>query len=127
MRRTTHFYKSYPIYGPGKEPPGYQQWLKKQEPEELNFDFANCKTPEDWSRIGAIIFEAPLRLANTWNGADLSDPVLWRQLRLPVAADGTLPYARYAIRKKGEIEITDGGCVLCHARVLPDGSILKGA
>ena len=26
-------YKSYPIYPPGKEPPGYMEWLKQQEPE----------------------------------------------------------------------------------------------
>ena len=26
-------YKSYPIYHPGKEPQGYPDWLKQQEPE----------------------------------------------------------------------------------------------
>src|SRR5215813_9851129 len=28
-------YKSYPIYVPGYEPPGYMDWLKQQEPEIL--------------------------------------------------------------------------------------------
>src|SRR5215831_16053713 len=26
-------YKSYTVYAPGKEPPGYEEWLKRQEPE----------------------------------------------------------------------------------------------
>jgi len=26
-------YKSYPVYAPGHEPPGYMDWLKQQEPE----------------------------------------------------------------------------------------------
>src|SRR5436305_13183169 len=26
-------YKSYPIYRPDREPPGYLEWLKQQEPE----------------------------------------------------------------------------------------------
>src|SRR5215470_6242257 len=30
-------YKSYPIYAPGKEPLGYMDWLKQQEPE-IAFD-----------------------------------------------------------------------------------------
>jgi hypothetical protein len=28
-------YKSYPVYAPGHEPPGYMDWLKQQEPEIL--------------------------------------------------------------------------------------------
>ena len=26
-------YKSYPIYRPGREPAGYQEWLRQQEPQ----------------------------------------------------------------------------------------------
>ena len=26
-------YKNYPVYAPGKEPAGYLEWLKQQEPE----------------------------------------------------------------------------------------------
>src|SRR4051794_16512836 len=26
-------YKSYPIYHPAKEPPGYLEWLRQQEPQ----------------------------------------------------------------------------------------------
>ena len=26
-------YKSYPVYAPGHEPPGYLGWLRRQQPE----------------------------------------------------------------------------------------------
>src|SRR5690242_16146381 len=28
-------FKSYTVYAPGKEPPGYDEWLKQQEPETV--------------------------------------------------------------------------------------------
>src|SRR5262245_2572454 len=40
-------YKSYPVYAPGKEPPGYIERLKQQEPE-IVFDPAKLKTEADW-------------------------------------------------------------------------------
>ena len=36
-------YKSYPVYAPGKEPQGYREWLKKQQPETV-FDVSRLKT-----------------------------------------------------------------------------------
>jgi mono/diheme cytochrome c family protein len=44
-----------------------------------------------------------------------------------VAADGTYPFTRYVIRKKGEVELGGNSCAVCHTRVMPDGSVLKGA
>src|SRR6185369_7120816 len=37
-------YKSYPVYAPGKEPQGYQAWLKQQQPEVITFDASKLKT-----------------------------------------------------------------------------------
>src|SRR4029450_60478 len=39
-------YKSYPVYAPGKEPLGYEEWLKRQEPEMV-FDASQLKTEAD--------------------------------------------------------------------------------
>src|SRR5260221_4275606 len=39
-------YKSYPIYAPDKEPPGYQDWLKLREPE-IVFDAAKIRREAD--------------------------------------------------------------------------------
>jgi hypothetical protein len=52
-------YKSYPVYAPGKEPPGYGDWLKQQEPE-IVFDAAKLKTEADWIKAGEIVFDAPI-------------------------------------------------------------------
>src|SRR6185503_5387268 len=41
--------------------------------------------------------------------------------------DGIMPFSRYVVRKKGVVEVGSGGCLMCHARVLPDGTLLKGA
>ena len=38
-----------------------------------------------------------------------------------------MPFYRYVITKKGTIEIGVFSCAMCHTRVMPDGSILKGA
>src|SRR5215470_6808332 len=51
-------YKSYPVYHPSKEPAGYFEWLKKQEPD-VAFDAAKLKTREDWIRAGELVFDAP--------------------------------------------------------------------
>src|SRR6478672_9643896 len=36
-------YKSYPIYAPDREPAGYMDWLKQQEPEVV-FDISKLKS-----------------------------------------------------------------------------------
>src|ERR1039458_9093299 len=50
--------KTYPIYGPGKEPKGYWEWLLEQEPAPA-FDPDSLKTKEDWIKAGELVFEAP--------------------------------------------------------------------
>lgn len=46
---------------------------------------------------------------------------------IPLAKDGTIPFYRFVIRKKGQIEAAAGHCGQCHTRVMPDGTLLKGA
>ncbi|MDQ2920442.1 MAG: hypothetical protein M3R52_02325, partial [Acidobacteriota bacterium] len=52
-------YKNYPIYAPGKEPPGYFEKLKELEPE-IVFDLPNLKTEADWIKAGELVFDAPI-------------------------------------------------------------------
>ncbi len=42
-------YKSYPVYHPSKEPPGYLEALAKQAPE-ITFDPSKLATERDWIR-----------------------------------------------------------------------------
>jgi hypothetical protein len=44
-----------------------------------------------------------------------------------VAADGTIPGVRWLIDHDRQLKITLAECSACHTRVLPDGSIVRGA
>src|ERR1051326_2162659 len=60
-------YKSYPVYAPGHEPPGYFEWLKRQEPQGgwgVDYDGQShtpqLQTEADWIRAGELVFDAPI-------------------------------------------------------------------
>src|SRR6266705_5285606 len=118
-------YKSYPIYPPGKEPLGYREWLKQQEPEVV-FDAAKLKTESDWIRAGELVFNAPIAYQDA-SSSPFRDRRFYEQAAVPVAKDGTVPFRRYVIRKKGVVEVGGTSCAECHTRVLPNGSIVSGA
>ncbi len=119
-------YRSYPIYAPGREPVGYLETLRNREPE-IVFDPAKLVTKEDWIHAGELVFDA----ANSYGGAtlerNLRDPEFLSATRMPVTKDGVIPYFRYEVTKRGEIRIGQFGCFTCHTKVLPDGTIVKGA
>lgn len=122
-------YKSYPIYAPEKEPSGYIDWLKQQV-SEMAFDIAKLKTREDWVKVGELVFEAPIVYGSLFIPASDSlyvrDPAWYRITGAPVSKEGVMPFYRYVIREKGKIEIGVLSCAMCHTRVVPDGSIIKG-
>jgi hypothetical protein len=120
-------YKSYPIYHPSREPAGYLDQLRALDPEPA-FHPATFKTEADWIAAGRDVFEMPI---------DYEGPIVTMQMvrdsawyerhRMPLAADGTLPFARYVIRQRGKVEVGNVGCAMCHTRVLPDGTAILGA
>jgi hypothetical protein len=115
-------YKSYPIYHPSKEPPGYIEWLKQQEPQ-LVFDSSKLKTEADWIAAGRLVFEAPLGFEPTERFRTAS---WYEKLAVPLTRDGIVPGRRYVIRKKGVVEAGGFACSNCHCRVLPDGKLYNG-
>jgi hypothetical protein len=119
-------YKSYPVYRPDREPAGYQEWLKKQEPE-VAFDPARLKTREDWVRAGELVFDAPVAFDALLTLDKLRDPEWYRTSGVPVDKDGTVPFVRYVILEKGKVQVGEFSCGACHTRVMPDGSVIKGA
>ena len=123
-------YKSYPVYAPGKEPPGYLEMLKQQEPE-IVFDATKLKTQADWIKAGELVFEAPLTTGGTgFNRPDelyVREPGWYARTRMPVAKDGVLPFYRYVVAEKGKVAVGVRSCAMCHTRVMPDSSIIKGA
>ena len=116
-------YETYPVYAPGKEPPGYMEGLKNQEPVVV-FDASKLKTEEDWIKAGEAVFDMPVFIQPV---TDVGNPVWYEKTGMPIAKDGTVPFARYVVRQKGRVELGIGACSTCHSRVLPDGSLIKGA
>jgi len=117
-------YKTYPVYAAGREPAGYMERLRGMEPEVV-FHPEQLHTPEEWAKAGEAIFDAPTAFENPAQA--IVNPRFFPAAGVPVATDGTYPFRRYVIRKKGEVEIGGNSCAVCHTRVMPDGSVLKGA
>lgn len=119
-------YKSYPVYHPDKEPPGYFDNLKTLEPE-IVFDESKLETDDDWAKAGKEVFHAPTQYDRLAPRRSLQDPQWYEKLDMPVAADGTVPFVRYFVREKGKVEVGEVSCATCHIRVMPDGSTIEGA
>lgn len=125
-------YKSFPVYAPGHEPSGYMEWLKQQDPQVVWDDALHwppLKTKGDWIRAGELVFDAPIyytthRIVSL---EDVRNPQWYRSTGAPIGKDGILPFVRYVVRKKGEVHLGEFACRFCHTRVMPDGSVLKGA
>ncbi len=119
--------KTYPIYGPGREPKGYWDWLRLQEPQPA-FDPAALRTKEDWIKAGEAIFESPKDF-NPYDDpfTDVRNPKWYEYTGMPLDKNGMVPFYRYVIRKKGTVEVNLDSCAECHSRLMPDGTVLKGA
>ena len=119
-------YKNYPVYAPGKEPAGYLEWLKQQEPQST-FDAAALKTEADWIRAGELVFDSAISYGDIAQVSDVRNPQWFERLHVPATRDGTLPWFRYVVREKGKVELGTISCALCHTRVMSDGTVVKGA
>lgn len=118
-------FKTYPVYVPGKEPKGYIEWLKQQEPE-IVFDPSRLRTEEDWIRAGKTVFHSPIAYDVIITQDDLKKPEWYKKVSAPVAKDGTMHFIRYGIREKGKVEVGILSCATCHTRLMPDGTLLDG-
>jgi hypothetical protein len=120
-------YKTYPVYHPAHEPAGYMAWLKSREPE-VAFDGSKLNTKEELIAAGEVVFNAPTAFGPMFFTAeDLRGPDFYKTAGMPVGKDGTVPFARWVIRRKGVVELGSMSCATCHTRVLPDGTIVAGA
>ena len=120
-------YKNYPVYAPGREPKGYWEWLQKQEPQVL-FDPTRLHTEADWLKAGELLFDLPIDVDGAIISlADARNPSLYAEARIPLTKAGIMPYARYVVKEKGKVLLGNLSCAMCHTRVLPDGTVLKGA
>ncbi|HKE56518.1 MAG TPA: hypothetical protein VKB46_07450 [Pyrinomonadaceae bacterium] len=120
-------YRSYPIYHPDHEPPGYWDSLKQKNPEVI-FDATKLTTEDDWINAGEAVFDAPVEYES--NGTlftQLRGRDWYEKNKVPLTRDGVFPFMRYVIREKGKVEVGTLACAMCHSRVMSDGSVIKGA
>ena len=120
-------YKTYDVYRPDREPRGYMDQLKRKEPQVI-FDSSKLKSEADWTKAGEMVFDAPIEF--------VADGTLYSEIRgmdwfvknkVPVTSEGVMPNMRWVVREKGKVELGILACAHCHTRVMPDGSIIKGA
>ncbi|AXC14817.1 hypothetical protein ACPOL_5569 [Acidisarcina polymorpha] len=119
-------YKSYPVFAPGREPAGYGDWLKTRDPEII-FPVNAPRDEDAWIAAGEIVFNAPTSLHPVFfSEQNLRDPNFFKETGMPVAKDGTIPFARWVVRRKGIVELGSMSCATCHTRVLADGTVVPG-
>ncbi len=67
------------------------------------FDVATLKSDDDWVAAGRLVFEMPIDYGDPIvDMAQVRDPQFYARHRIPLARDGTFPFARYVVREKGK-------------------------
>lgn len=122
--------RTYPVYVKGREPKGYRDWMRRQGPRPL-IEPAKLTTEADWLAAGREVFDglhlADFRTADPRAFAWADDPALAVNQHVTVAADGTIPGARWLIDHDGTLKLTLTECAACHTRVLQNGTAVRGA
>jgi mono/diheme cytochrome c family protein len=126
--------RSFAMYHPDREPPGYREELVRRGPQPL-IEPEKLKTKADWVEAGRIVFESldtpqsrsadPEILAH-FTSAESVDR--WRDATHDVMTkDGVLLDYRWVVDLDGTLKATISSCFACHTRLMPDGSLLPGA
>ena len=119
--------KTYPVYTPDKEPAGYIDWLKNQDPKPL-VDVSKLHTEADWLAAGKEVFygrELPRYTGSEDNLQLIRNPKVLEAYRLQTTSDGVLMGLRYVIRQKGKVELGTDTCAMCHVQI-HNGKVIEG-
>jgi hypothetical protein len=123
-------YRTYPVYDPDREPPGYWESLKRKKPEPI-IDTEHIGPSFNWVVAGRILWEGldvpVLRLydAESITLARSREYSRANRNRMVVRRDGTYAIYRWVITPKG-ISLGVSACSSCHTRDLDDGTTLDG-
>ena len=123
-------YKSYTKYGWEREPRGYRDWLRRQEPLVLWDEGAHrprLETEADWIKAGELVFDAPVLFFPGLTGTAEESRAFDAKTGDFDDGRGISPFADYVIRERGKVEIGEGSCRECHTRLMPDDTVIKGA
>src|SRR5438552_1152492 len=121
--------RTYPVYDPEREPAGYWEALQKKTPEPL-LEIGRPRSAADWVLDGRRVFdELDFRRSRTYDPQIIAmarSRAEMKKSRATVLSDGTLYGLRWVVTPQG-IALSLSGCALCHTRIMPDGSLLRGA
>lgn len=122
------YYRSYPVYHPDREPPGYWEWLQSRRPEPL-INPAELHTKRDWIQAGQTVFRE-LHFPPSSEPQDEAIALVRSREALRRAGvepdpDGTIGM-RWVVTPN-RIRVAPQECQACHTRVLPDGMKIEGA
>ena len=116
--------RTYPIYHPDSEPPGYWDDLQKKRPEPL-VDASLMRSRADWIAAGDRAFR---EADHFWSRT--ADPAIIKQARDPASftgvlklPDGTAFGPRWVVTDHG-ISVSYPACSNCHYTFRADGSIM---
>jgi hypothetical protein len=120
--------KTYPVYLPDKEPRGYIDWLKTQDPKPM-VDVSKLHSEADWIAAGREVFygrELPRFTGEEYNLELVRDPKILAAYKLQTTKDGVILGLRYVVREKGKVLLGTDTCAMCHVQVRPDGEVIEG-
>jgi hypothetical protein len=70
------------------------------------------------------VFSTPTILAPAFPGP-LSHPKFYEYTGVRPTKDGVIPYLRFVIRKKGQVEAGIFSCAMCHVNAREDGTVIR--
>jgi mono/diheme cytochrome c family protein len=121
--------RTYPFYFPGREPAGYWEMLQSVGPKPL-IETNTPTTDADWIRAGQRVFDEydipAFRILDPKIVALARSLEGFAKSAVTPRTDGTLSDLRWIPTSKG-VALGLSNCAACHTRVMPDGTLLRGA
>ena len=124
-------YRTYPVYLPDREPPGYWEVLKQKKPEPL-VDPGITGPTFNWITAGSRVWneiDVPFfRLFDAESIAMARSPDYFRKnvARIISRPEGAVAMYRWVITPQG-IGLGITACASCHTRYLDNGTVISGA
>ena len=119
--------RSYPVYMPGREPPGYWEQILASGPQPL-IEPKELATEHDWITAGERVFfdSVVLRTHDAEVIAMARDRQAMDARGTGPLPDGTVNGLRWLPTKEG-VALGFTNCGACHLLLLPDGTRVPGA
>jgi hypothetical protein len=121
--------RTYPVYHPDREPPGYLQSLRTRGAEPM-LELGKARTREGWIEAGRRVWEefdlVQIRTADFRAVDYVRSREALKKYPTRITRDGQLFDFRWVVDKGGELKLSVRECSGCHSRLTPGGSIITG-